>query len=139
MGLSFQQSQNYLQVALQNYAAFPPVVKSKKAYHGACQARDSADKLLQQMSWKDVEDTATQDQHNKLKEKARKTTADAENACTKYKESLRDISNYNPKYKDDMCFVFDGLQDFEERRKIFFKQTLQDYCSLMTLNQYFDR
>lgn len=91
------------------------------------------------MSWRDVENVATQEQLNKAKDKAKRASNEVDKTYTKYKESIRDISNYNPKYRDDMCFVFNNLQEFEERRKTFMKQTLEDYCKLIELSQYFDR
>lgn len=42
----------------------------------------------------------------------------------KYEASLKELTDYNQKYQDDMTEVFEKCQEFEEKRLNFFKETL---------------
>lgn len=68
-----------------------------------------------------------------------KANTEVVTAQDNYKESLRDIDNYNPKYKDDMCYVFGRCQKAERERRAFFKQSFLSYCQVLDLRQYSDR
>ena len=75
----------------------------------------------------------------KLKDKASKATSDAQVTKEKYQDSLRDISNYNPKYTEDMRYQFTKCQDAEEERKKFFKGTLITFSQQVSLVPHFSR
>lgn len=113
------------------------VLKCKRAYYQACKARDQAEKLHKDAC---VEgSTVTEDQVRKLKDKSERAASDAQTTKGKYQESLRDIGNYNPKYMEDMRFVFNKCQQSEEERKNFFKQTFLNFCQQMSLAPHFNR
>ena len=113
------------------------VLKCKRAYYQACKVRDQTEKLHKEAT---VEgSTVTEEQVKKLKDKADRAASDAQTSRGKYQESLRDIGNYNPKYMEDMRYVFNNCQQSEEERKNFFKQTLLNYCQQMSLEAHFNR
>ncbi|XP_078355839.1 protein kinase C and casein kinase substrate in neurons protein 1-like [Oculina patagonica] len=113
------------------------VLKCKRAYYQACKVRDQTEKLYKEAS---VEgSTVTDEQVKKLKEKSDKAAYDVQTTRGKYEESLRDIGNYNPKYMEDMRYVFDKCQQSEEERKNFFKTTFLNYCQQMSLEPHFNR
>lgn len=113
------------------------VLKGKRAYYQACKARDLAEKLYKESS---VEGSVTnEEQVRKLKDKASKATNDAQVTKEKYQDSLRDISNYNPKYTEDMRYQFTKCQDAEEERKKFFKGTLITFSQQLSLVPHFSR
>ena len=113
------------------------MLKCKRAYYQACKARDQAEKLYKESS---VEGSViNEEQVKKLKDKANKATNDAQVAKDKYQDSLRDISNYNPKYTEDMRYQFKKCQEAEEERKKFFKGTLITFCQQMSLVPHFSR
>lgn len=113
------------------------VMKCKRAYYQACNVRDQSEKLYKKAC---VEgSTVTDEQVRKLKDKSDKASNDVQTARGKYQESLRDIGNYNPKYVEDMRFVFDKCQQSEEERKNFFKQTFLNYSQQLSLSPHFNR
>lgn len=113
------------------------MLKCKRAYYQACKARDQTEKLHKDAC---VEgSTVTEDQVRKLKDKSERAASDAQTTKGKYQESLRDIGNYNPKYMEDMRFVFNKCQQSEEERKNFFKQTFLNFCQQMSLAPHFNR
>ena len=79
------------------------------------------------------------EQVKKLKDKSERAASDAQTTKGRYEESLRDIGNYNPKYMEDMRFVFNKCQQSEEERKNFFKQTLLNFSQQMSLAPHFNR
>lgn len=113
------------------------VLKCKRAYYQACKARDQAEKLYKEAC---VEgSTVAEEQVKKLKDKSERAASDAQTTKGRYEESLRDIGNYNPKYMEDMRFVFNKCQQSEEERKNFFKQTLLNFSQQMSLAPHFNR
>ena len=82
---------------------------------------------------------ANEEQVKKLTDKRDKTNLDMLLAQENYKESLRDISNYNPKYKEDMCFVFDKCQKAERERREFFKRSFLSFCEVLNFGKFSDR
>lgn len=113
------------------------VLKCKRAYYQACKARDQSEKLYKEAS---VEgSTVVEEQVKKLKDKSDKAASDAQTTRGRYEESLRDIGNYNPKYMEDMRYVFNKCQQSEEERKNFFKQTFLNFCQQMSLAPHFNR
>ena len=116
---------------------FFSVLKCKRAYYQACKARDQTERLYKEAC---VEgSTVNEEQVKKLKDKSDKTANDVQITRGKYQESLRDIGTYNPKYMEDMRFVFNKCQQSEEERKNFFKGTLLNYCQQLSLTPHFSR
>lgn len=112
-------------------------MKCKKSYYAACRARDQAEKLYKNST---VEaSTTTEEQTKKLKDKLTKAEGEVLSTKAKYQESVRDITNYNPKYKDDMVFAFDKLQVAEDKRKVFMKDTMKSLCKSLDPGQFFER
>ena len=71
----------------------------------------------------------TQIQLSKISDKIRKLEKDICTARDDYKEALRDIGNYNPKYKDDMEYEYSKCQIFEETRRKVTKEKLCQFQS----------
>ena len=83
--------------------------------------------------------TTTQEQLTKMENKVKKATQDKENALEFYKEAIRDISNYNHKYKDDMKYEFDKWQTSELRRKEFVVEKLKEFKDCVDISRFQDR
>lgn len=94
------------------------VKKCMKAYH-------SANHLWGLAKTEEKSSTElTAEQKTKLQTKVKKLEQEIDVNKEKYKEALRDISNYNPKYMDDMQYEFGKCQKFEEARRTFIKEKL---------------
>ena len=97
-----------------------------KAYHSAYALRDNGVKQEEEAK---NNPTLTQEQKNKITAKVKKAEQDIESTREKYKDSLRDIGNYNNKYIDDMKYEYDKCQKFEEERKNFIKEKIFSFHS----------
>ncbi|XP_065648302.1 protein kinase C and casein kinase substrate in neurons protein 1 isoform X2 [Hydra vulgaris] len=117
----------------------PWVIKSNEvlkwmiAYHNA---GDSLDAVLKINNIKAVSDVP--DDQKRLKDKLRKLEEEVLITRGKYEEAIRDISNYNPKYQDDMRYEFNNCQTFEEARKNFVKESLLNYHACLNRTSAFE-
>ena len=103
-------------------------------YHNISGLYDAALKANSQEVASDV----AQDQ-KRLKDKLRKLEEEVSLTRSRYEEAIRDISNYNPKYQDDMKYEFNNCQLFEETRKNFVKESLLSYHACVNRVQFLDR
>ena len=106
-----------------------------KAYHSSRQLLDITTE--QEKEVKANVETTTQDQLTKTQTKKKKAELDVETTRDKYKESIRDISNYNPKYRDDMEYEFEKWQAFEYKRRDFMKEKLKESCDCLNIVRFF--
>jgi hypothetical protein len=60
----------------------------------------------------------------KLQERVVKCKEEVARNREKYEASLKELTDYNQKYQDDMTEVFEKCQEFEEKRLNFFKETM---------------
>ena len=60
----------------------------------------------------------------KLQDRVIKCREEVQKTREKYESALREISDYNSKYSEDMTEVFEKCQEFEEKRLVFFKEML---------------
>ena len=68
---------------------------------------------------------------NKIATKIKKCETEAENNNNKYRNSIRDITNYNPKYQEDMNYEFNLCQEFEKIRRDIVKEKLESLVSCL--------
>ncbi|XP_031549026.1 protein kinase C and casein kinase substrate in neurons protein 1-like [Actinia tenebrosa] len=115
---------------------YDTVLKCKKSYFAACVARDQVQKQLDNCT---TSSPQTDEQKKKLNDKLTKAKNDVVTTQSDYKEAIRDITSYNPKYKEDMVFMFEKLQESEKERKIFMKSTMQSICQVLNPTHIFER
>ncbi|CAI9729811.1 kinase C and casein kinase substrate in neurons 2-like isoform X1 [Octopus vulgaris] len=105
---------------------------AKKEYHSACkQERSTAN----QENNAKGDPSVPVDQVKKLGEKLTKCKGEVEASRDKYKAALHDLNSYNPKYIEEMTFVFNECQEMERRRLTFFKQMLFEIHQCLDLSQ----
>ena len=95
-----------------------------RGYHSTCKLSDLLQ--AQEKEAKGRPET-TSEQLTKLADKCKKASSEIEVTRSKYQESLRDITNYNPKYIEDMNYEFNKCQDVEKIRRDFMKEKLQEF------------
>lgn len=97
------------------------VNKSKHDYHLACKN----ERTLANQERNALADTSmSPDQLRKIKDRVSKAREEVERNKERYELSLKEISQYNPKYITEMKQVFEKCQDMEEQRLNFFKDIL---------------
>lgn len=109
--------------------------KCKKGYHNSCRSLDSGKRQQEEGKVKGLND----EQLRKLQEKIDKYTEEVSSYKVKYKDALRDLSGYVPKYEEDMKYQFNKCQEFEEVRKCFFESLLINYHEAVTRVGYTTR
>ncbi|XP_047500770.1 protein kinase C and casein kinase substrate in neurons protein 1-like isoform X4 [Penaeus chinensis] len=102
------------------------VNKHKADYHNACKSERSAQNQERNAGG---DSSLSPDQHNnmkvkKLQDRVSKAKEEVSRGKEKYELSLREISDYNPKYIEEMIHVFDKAQEAESKRLMFFKDML---------------
>ncbi|XP_042205654.1 protein kinase C and casein kinase substrate in neurons protein 1-like isoform X6 [Homarus americanus] len=115
---------------------FEKVNKSRADYHNACKNERSAQNQ-ERNAGGDSSISPDQEQkknsiivlHNnmkvkKLQDRVSKAKEEVSRGREKYEICLREISDYNPKYLEEMTHVFDKAQEAESKRLIFFKDML---------------
>jgi len=107
------------------------MLKAKSDYHTACKNERSA---INQERNASGDTSLSPDQVKKLQERVVKCKEDVLKFREKYDTSLRELSDYNPKYQEEMSDVFEKCQDFEEKRLHFFKQTLLEIHSCLDIS-----
>ena len=95
--------------------------KAKIDYHTSCKSERSAINLERNASG---DTSLSPDQVKKLQERVVKCKEEVTRNREKYEAALKELTDYNPKYQDDMTDVFEKCQEFEEKRLNFFKETL---------------
>lgn len=73
----------------------------------------------------------SQEQKEKLNEKAKRSREDQERALKRYKDQLIQIDLYKPTHMEKMTEVFNKTQNFEHDRQMFFKQTLLECYDIL--------
>lgn len=96
------------------------VTRAKQDYHQACKNERSA---INQERNASGDTSLSPDQVKKLQERVVKCKEEVQKTREKYEGSLRELSDYNSKYQDDMTEVFEKCQEFEEKRLVFFQDT----------------
>ncbi|XP_042862977.1 protein kinase C and casein kinase substrate in neurons protein 1-like isoform X5 [Penaeus japonicus] len=102
------------------------VNKHKADYHNACKSERSAQNQERNAGG---DSSLSPDQHNnmkvkKLQDRVSKAKEEVSRGREKYELGLREISEYNPKYIEEMIHVFDKAQEAESKRLMFFKDML---------------
>eukprot|EP00794_Sanderia_malayensis_P000137 gene137-749_t len=110
------------------------VSKGKQTYHNTCQALDAIKQ--QEVDLKANTEGTTQEQLNKIQTKVKKAAQDRETALDNYKDALRDIGNYNPKYREDMTYEYDKWQTFESKRKDFIIEKLKEFKDCIDITRF---
>ncbi|XP_076056480.1 protein kinase C and casein kinase substrate in neurons protein Synd isoform X3 [Oratosquilla oratoria] len=105
---------------------FLKVNKAKADYHNACKGEKSA---LNQERNAGGDTSLSPDQHTnmkvkKLQDRVSKAKEEVQRTREKYEQALKEISDYNPKYIEDMTQVYDKAQEGESGRLQFFKKML---------------
>ncbi|XP_050735278.1 protein kinase C and casein kinase substrate in neurons protein 1-like isoform X5 [Eriocheir sinensis] len=115
---------------------FEKVNKCRADYHNACKNERSAQNQERNAGG---DSSLSPDQehkknsivvmHNnmkmkKLTDRVSKAKEEVARGKEKYEAALREISDYNPKYIEDMTHVFEKAQESESKRLMFFKEML---------------
>lgn len=100
---------------------FEKVNKCRADYHSACKNERSAQNQERNAGG---DSSLSPDQMKKLTDRVSKAKEEVARGKEKYDASLREISDYNPKYIEDMTHVFEKAQESESKRLIFFKDML---------------
>ena len=100
-----------------------------KAYHSAKDMLRSLKEQEKNLRMNTPE--TSQDQINKITTKIKKCELEVENSDNKYHNAVRDITNYNPKYQDDMSYEFNLCQEFEKVRREIVKEKLAQLVSCL--------
>nr|XP_053636632.1 protein kinase C and casein kinase substrate in neurons protein 2-like isoform X5 [Cherax quadricarinatus] len=105
---------------------FEKVNKSRADYHNACKSERSAQNQERNAGG---DSSLSPDQHNnmkvkKLQDRVSKAKEEVSRGREKYDVCLNEISEYNPKYIEEMTHVFEKAQEAESKRLIFFKDML---------------
>ncbi|XP_065057789.1 protein kinase C and casein kinase substrate in neurons protein 2-like [Rhopilema esculentum] len=116
---------------------YEDVIKGKNSYHLACQTLDTL--KAQQEEIKANKESSTQDQVMKIENKVKKAVQDRENVLETYKEALRDIGNYNQKYREDMVYEYDKFETLESKRKEFVIGKVKDYRECVDVSNFQSR
>ncbi|XP_065070318.1 protein kinase C and casein kinase substrate in neurons protein 1-like [Rhopilema esculentum] len=116
---------------------YEDVIKGKNSYHLACQTLDTL--KAQQEEIKANKESSTQDQVMKIENKVKKAVQDRENVLETYKEALRDIGNYNQKYREDMVYEYDKFETLESKRKEFVIGKVKDYKECVDVSNFQSR
>ncbi|CAE1254400.1 PACSIN [Acanthosepion pharaonis] len=111
---------------------YQKVILAKKEYHASCKQEKST---ANQENNAKGDPSIPVEQVKKLGEKLQKCRTDVENAREKYTAALHDLNSYNPKYIEEMTFVFNECQEMERRRLMFFKQMLFGIHHCLDLSQ----
>lgn len=111
---------------------YQKVVLAKKEYHAACKQEKST---ANQENNAKGDPSVPVEQVKKLGEKLQKCHVDVESAREKYTTALHDLNGYNPKYIEEMTFVFNECQEMERKRLMFFKQMLFGIHHCLDLSQ----
>ncbi|XP_043192389.1 protein kinase C and casein kinase substrate in neurons protein 2-like isoform X2 [Amphibalanus amphitrite] len=97
------------------------VNKAKSDYHAACKAERTA---LNQERYAANDSSLSAEALKKQQERVQKAKEDVTRTKDRYEMALRDISEQNPRYIEDMTQVFNKCQDREAERLLFFKDTM---------------
>ncbi|XP_066987689.1 protein kinase C and casein kinase substrate in neurons protein 1 isoform X6 [Macrobrachium rosenbergii] len=97
------------------------VNKQKADYHNACKNEKSAQNQERNAGG---DSSLSPDQVKKLRDRVSKASEEVSRGREKYDAALRDISDYNPKYIEEMTHVFEKAQEAESKRLMFFKDML---------------
>ena len=76
----------------------------------------------------------SQEQKDKINEKALKARDDEKKGLDSYKQTLMEIDLYKPQHIKKMTEVFNRTQDFEQQRMMFFKQIFQECHDLIPIH-----
>ncbi|XP_068208945.1 protein kinase C and casein kinase substrate in neurons protein 1 isoform X3 [Palaemon carinicauda] len=97
------------------------VNKQRADYHNACKNERSAQNQERNAGG---DSSLSPDQVKKLRDRVSKASEEVSRGREKYDAALRDISEYNPKYIEEMTHVFEKAQEAESKRLMFFKDML---------------
>ncbi|XP_069945039.1 protein kinase C and casein kinase substrate in neurons protein 1 isoform X5 [Cherax quadricarinatus] len=100
---------------------FEKVNKSRADYHNACKSERSAQNQERNAGG---DSSLSPDQVKKLQDRVSKAKEEVSRGREKYDVCLNEISEYNPKYIEEMTHVFEKAQEAESKRLIFFKDML---------------
>lgn len=100
---------------------FEKINKCRGDYHSACKNERSAQNQERNAGG---DSSLSPDQMKKLTDRVSKAKEEVGRGKEKYDAALREISDYNPKYIEDMTHVFEKAQESESKRLIFFKEML---------------
>ncbi|XP_069187919.1 protein kinase C and casein kinase substrate in neurons protein 1 isoform X6 [Procambarus clarkii] len=100
---------------------FEKVNKSRTDYHNACKSERSAQNQERNAGG---DSSLSPDQVKKLQDRVSKAKEEVSRGREKYDVVLHEISEYNPKYIEEMTHVFEKAQEAESKRLIFFKDML---------------
>ncbi|XP_071512648.1 protein kinase C and casein kinase substrate in neurons protein 1 isoform X6 [Panulirus ornatus] len=97
------------------------VNKSRADYHNACKSERSAQNQERNAGG---DSSLSPDQVKKLQDRVSKAKEEVSRGRDKYEICLKEISDFNPKYIEDMTHVFEKAQEAESKRLIFCKDML---------------
>ncbi|XP_065333476.1 protein kinase C and casein kinase II substrate protein 3 isoform X4 [Cloeon dipterum] len=112
------------------------VNKAKADYHNACKTEKSAANQERNATG---DSSLSQDQRNnlvkKMQDRVQKSKEEVQKCKDKYNQALREITEYNPKYMEDMTVVFEKCQENEAHRLQFFKEILFSIHKHLNISQ----
>lgn len=108
------------------------VDRAKKAYHNASRNVEQASRLESEAS-NDTEKSA--EKVKKLQDATEKAKREMDKCREKYELRLDEISSYNSQYEQDMIQEFEKCQENEDKRLMFFKDTLSQYHKCLDISQ----
>lgn len=107
------------------------MTKAKQEYHAACKNERSA---INQERNASGDTSLSPDQVKKLQERVIKCKEEVSKCREKYDSSLRELTDYNQKYQEDMTDVFEKCQEFEDKRLKFFRDILLTIHSCLDIS-----
>ncbi|XP_059480691.1 protein kinase C and casein kinase substrate in neurons protein 1 isoform X3 [Neocloeon triangulifer] len=112
------------------------VNKAKADYHNACKTERSATNQERNATG---DSSLSQDQRNnlvkKMQDRVQKSKEEVQKCKDKYNQALKEITEYNPKYMEDMTVVFEKCQENEAQRLLFFKEILFSIHKHLNISQ----
>lgn len=110
------------------------VERSKKAFHNASRNTEQAQRLESEASNNDT-DPKIAEKLKKLQDATEKAKREMEKCREKYELRLDEITGYNPQYERDMIQEFEKCQENEDKRLVFFRETLVQYHRCLDISQ----
>ena len=109
------------------------VERSKKAFHGASRNTEQAQRLENEAS--NDTDPKSAEKLKKLQDATEKAKREMEKCRDKYELRLEEITAYNSQYERDMIQEFEKCQENEDKRLLFFRDTLVEYHKCLDISQ----
>lgn len=109
------------------------VERAKKSYHVASRNTEQAQRLENEVS--NDTDLKSAEKHKKLQDATEKAKREMEKCKEKYELRLDEITSYNSQYERDMIQEFEKCQENEDKRLVFFRDTLVQYHKCLDISE----